>query len=170
MAEQVWQGRERLLPELTPLSDCIEIAVALGNDPAKPPVVIADVADNPGGGGRGNTAWLLKGLYEASAKDAIIGVFFDAPLAAESHGMRVGDTFQATFNRAEDDQYSESFTAEAEILHLSDGRIVGRDPGSRAGMTINLGPTAVLRVGTVRVVVISIRQQCIDLRISRNSA
>ena len=68
LAEQVWQGRERLLPELTPLSDCIEMAVALGNDPAKPPVVIADVADNPGGGGRGNTAWLLKGLYEASAK------------------------------------------------------------------------------------------------------
>ena len=162
LAEQVWQGRERLLPELTPLSDCIEMAVALGNDPAKPPVVIADVADNPGGGGRGNTAWLLKGLYEASAKDAILGVFFDAPLAAESHGMRVGDTFQATFNRAEDDQYSESFTAEAEILYLSDGRIVGRDPGSRAGMTINLGPTAVLRIGTVRVVVISIRQQCID--------
>ena len=29
-------------------------------------------------------------------------------------------------------------------------------------MTINLGPTAVLRIGTVRVVVISIRQQCID--------
>ncbi len=162
LAERVWRERERLLPTLTSLEDCIALAVAQGEDPARERIVIADVADNPGGGGRGNTAWLLKGLYEAGAKGAILGVFFDAALAAEAHEKGPGATFAACFNRDEADQYSESFTAEAEVLHLSDGRIVGRDPGSRAGMAIDLGPTAVLRIGTVTVVVISIRQQCID--------
>ena len=162
LAEMVWQGRDRLLPELTSLSSCIEMAVDLGTDTSKPPAVIADVADNPGGGGRGNTTWLLKGLYEAKANGVILGVFFDAPLATEAHTLRVGDKFDATFNRVETSQFSESFTAEAEILNLSDGKIIGRDPGSRAGMAIDLGLTAVLRIGTVCVVVISIRQQCFD--------
>jgi len=162
LAERVWQGRERLLPELTPLDDCIAMAVEHGVDQSLEQIIIADVADNPGGGGRGNTSWLLKGLYEAAAKDAILGVFFDAPLAAEAHGKGEGATFMARFNQSETDQYSESFEAEVEVLNLSNGQIVGRDPGSRAGMAIDLGPTAVLRLGTVKVVVISIRQQCID--------
>jgi microcystin degradation protein MlrC len=162
LAEQVWRERERLLPELTPLEDCIALAVAQGEDPSRERVIIADVADNPGGGGRGNTAWLLKGLYEAGAKGAILGVFFDVPLVAEAHEKGVGETFRARFNRAETDQYSESFEADAEVLHVSDGQIIGRDPGSRAGMAVDLGPTAVLRIGTVTVVVISIRQQCFD--------
>ena len=119
LAEMVWQGRDRLLPELTSLSSCIEMAVDLGMDTSKPPAVIADVADNPGGGGRGNTTWLLKGLFEAKAKGVILGVFFDAPLATEAHALRVGDKFDATFNRVETSQYSEPFTAEAEILNLS---------------------------------------------------
>ena len=162
LAEQVWRERQRFLPELTSLEDCITGATARGENPFEEKKIIADVADNPGGGGRGNTVWLLKGLYEAGAKGVIIGVFFDAPLAAEAHERGEGAVFRASFNRSETDQYSEQFEAEVKVLHVSNGRIVGREPGSRAGMAIDLGRTAVLRLGTVTVVVISIRQQCID--------
>ncbi|MEE2688258.1 MAG: M81 family metallopeptidase [Pseudomonadota bacterium] len=162
LAEHVWRGRQRLLPELTSLEDCIRGAIDRGEKQSEEKKIIADVADNPGGGGRGNTTWLLKGLYEAGAKGVIIGVFFDAALAAEAHERGEGAVFRAAFNRGEADQYSEYFEAEAEVLHISDGQIVGREPGSRAGMAIDLGPTAVLRLGSVTVVVISIRQQCID--------
>ena len=68
----------------------------------------------------------------------------------------------ARFNRAETDRNSGKFEAEVEVLYLSDGQIVGRSPGSKANMAIELGPTAVLHLGTVTVVVISIRQQCFD--------
>ena len=162
LAEQVWQGRKRLLPELTSLDDCIRGAIDRGETPSKEKKIIADVADNPGGGGRGNTIWLLKGLYEAGAKGVIIGVFFDAALAAEAHEKGEGAVFRAVFNRDETDQYSDQFEAEAEVLNVADGQIVGREPGSRSGMAIDLGRTAVLRLGSVTVVVISIRQQCID--------
>ncbi|NKB57121.1 MAG: MlrC family protein 3 [Alphaproteobacteria bacterium] len=162
LAERVWNYRERFTPNLTSLEDCIAGAVARGEDPSEPSIIIADVADNPGGGGRGNTAWLLEGLYEAKAKGVILAVFNDAALAAEAHEHGVGATFDARFNRDEADQYSNQFTAEATVLALSDGNIVGRDPGSRKNMSIDLGPTAALQVGTVTVIVISIRQQCID--------
>ena len=162
LAERVWRYRERFTPSLTTLEDSIEGAVARGVDPSLPAVIIADVADNPGGGGRGNTAWLLEGLYEAGAKGVILGVFNDAALAAEAHELGVGASFEANFNRDETDQYSKPFAAEATVLTVSDGNIVGRDPGSRKGMAINLGLTAALQIGTVTVIVISIRQQCID--------
>ncbi len=162
LAERVWNYRERFTPNLTSLEDCIAGAVARGEDHTTPSTIIADVADNPGGGGRGNTAWLLQGLYEAGAKDVILGVFNDAALAAEAHEKEVGETFEASFNRDEPDQYSNPFAAEATILALSDGKIIGRDPGSRKNMSINLGPTTALQVGAITVIVISIRQQCID--------
>ena len=162
LAEYVWQDRSRLLPTLTPLEDCIELAVAQGEDPSRERIIIADVGDNPGGGGRGNTIWLLKGLYESGARGVILGVFFDSALAAEAHDRGAGSKFMACFNREERQQDSGKFEAEVEVLHLSDGKIVGRTPGSKANMAIDLGPTAVLLLGNVTVVVISIREQCFD--------
>jgi len=162
LASRVWAARKRFLPTLTPLDECIRKAVEVGGDKSAEPVIIADVADNPGGGGRGNTTWLLRGLHEAGAEGVILGVFNDAALAAEAHSLGVGATFKAEFNRAESDQYSEPFAAEAEVLSLSDGILIGRDPGSRAGSTIDLGRSAALRVGKIEMVVISIRQQCFD--------
>jgi microcystin degradation protein MlrC len=162
LAERTWAGHERFKADLTPLVECVLMAVARGENEGEEPIIIADVADNPGGGGRGNTAWLLQGLYEAGAKGVILGVFFDAALAAEAHESGVGATFEAHFNSDEADQYSQPFAAEATVLAVSDGNIIGRDPGSRKGMAIVLGPTAALQVGTVTVIVISIRQQCID--------
>jgi microcystin degradation protein MlrC len=162
LAERVWAQHERFTPNLTSLDSCIAGALERSQDPTLPAAIIADVADNPGGGGRGNTVWLLEGLYRAGAKGVVLGVFNDAALAAEAHAKGDGATFEAHFNRAEDDRHSKQFTASATVRHLSDGKIIGRDPGSRAGMGIDLGPTAVLQVGPVTVVVISIRQQCID--------
>lgn len=162
LAEDVWKQHEYFVPDLTPLDECVARAVACGNDLSLPPVIIADVADNPGGGGRGNTTYLLKALVAAGAKGAILGVMNDAALAKEAHDKGVGATFDALFNRAESDKYSNNYSHEATVLNLSDGRFIGADPGTFANLQLDLGPTAVLQVGTVTVVVVSIREQCID--------
>ena len=162
LAEHAWAERHRFVPRLTSLDDCICRAVEVGDDVALSPILIADVADNPGGGGRGNTTWLLRGLHEAGAKDAVLGIFFDAALAAEAHALGVGETFGARFNRDEASTYSEPFEAEATVRTLSSGDLVGRPGGSVAGRTVALGPTAVLELGGVIVVVVSKRVQCFD--------
>ncbi|MCP5152847.1 MAG: M81 family metallopeptidase [Ectothiorhodospiraceae bacterium] len=162
LAARTWADRGRFVPRLTSLDECVRRAVETGDDPSRPALLIADVADNPGGGGRGNTTWLLEGLHAAGARGVALGVFNDASLAAEAHALGVGATFRARFNRDETDQYSKPFEAEARVLALGDGQIIGRSPGSRAGMAVDLGPTAALEVGTVKVVVISKRTQCID--------
>src|SRR5215470_5424045 len=55
IAELGWASRDRFRARLTPLEEAVARAVAAGRDATKPAVCLADVADNPGGGGRGNT-------------------------------------------------------------------------------------------------------------------
>jgi microcystin degradation protein MlrC len=65
ICERTWAMRERFDKPMTSLGDAVKRAVDAGANVTSPPILLADVADNPGGGGRGNTTWLLKALVEA---------------------------------------------------------------------------------------------------------
>ena len=134
---------------------------AVSRDPSLPALIFADVADNPGGGGRGNTTFLLRAFYEAGIEGALLGVFYDPDLAAEAHRAGPGARFEARFNRTESTNFSEPYTAPATVLALTDGNCVGRR-GIYAGLRLELGPCAALQVGGITVVVISHRVQCAD--------
>src|SRR5580700_7886023 len=146
-----WDNRERFVPHLTTLDDAIAKAKAASGDDALPALAFADVADNPGGGGRGNTTYLLRALVEAGVKGVLFGIFYDPPLAAEAHRYGVHYRFDAQFNRDETTQFSEPWSAPARVAALSDGECVGRR-GIYAGMSLNMGPCAALRVGGVTIV------------------
>ncbi|MBM3546185.1 MAG: M81 family metallopeptidase [Alphaproteobacteria bacterium] len=161
LAKSCWADRERYQVRLTPLEEAIRMMKELNRDKQKPPLLFADVADNPGGGARGNTTWILKAAHDAGVEDTAITPFYDEELAAEAHKLGCGTRFHARFNRSETNEFSKSFEAEAIVRNLSDGVIVGRR-GTGAGTTMNLGPTATLQVGGIRVVVISNRTQALD--------
>src|SRR5262249_41657502 len=126
IAKLGWANRARFYPRLTSLDEAVEKARAVGRDPSLPALAFADVADNPGGGGRGNTTFLLRALYEAGVEHALLGVFYDPDLAAEAHHRGVGAHFEARFNHSETTRFSERYTAPATILALTDGHCVGR--------------------------------------------
>src|SRR5271169_4807417 len=161
IAELGWANRARFYPRLTSLDDAVAKALAVGRAPSLPALAFADVADNPGGGGRGNTVFLLRAFYEAGVADALLGVFYDPDLAAEAHGQGVGARFEAQFNRSETTHFSEPYTAPATVAALTDGNCIGRR-GIYAGLRLELGPCAALRIGGITVVVISHRVQCAD--------
>ena len=161
IARKTWADRGRYVPKLTALEDATRMALECGRDATKPALLFADVADNPGGGGRGNTVWILEAFHEAGVQGALLGIFFDPALAAEAHAKGKGAKFRARFNRDETHALSGKFEADAEVLGLHDGNLVGKR-GISAGHTIALGKMALLDLGGVRVVVVSIRQQCKD--------
>jgi len=161
IAELGWANRERFYPRLTSLDEAVAKALDVGRDPSAPALVFADVADNPGGGGRGNTTFLLRAFYEAGVADALLGVFYDPDLAAEAHRHGVGAHFEARFNRSETTRFSEPYTAPVTVIALTDGHCVGRR-GIYAGLRLELGSCAALQVAGVTVVVISHRVQCAD--------
>jgi microcystin degradation protein MlrC len=156
-----WANRARFYPHLTSLDDAVAKADAVGRDPSLPALAFADVADNPGGGGRGNTVFLLRAFYEAGVRDALLGVFYDPPLAAEARRYGRHYQFDARFNREESTKFSEPWSAPARVVSLTDGDCIGRR-GIYGGMRLELGPCAALQVGGVTVVVISHRVQCAD--------
>ncbi len=155
-----WANRARFRVSLTPLDKAVEKALAAA-DPSLPALAFADVADNPGGGGRGNTVFLLRAFFEAGVEGALFGIFYDPDLAAEAHRLGVGADFDARFNRSETTKFSEPWRAPARVMALTDGNCVGRR-GIYAGMRLALGPCAALRIGGVTVVVVSHRVQCAD--------
>jgi microcystin degradation protein MlrC len=161
IAELGWANRARFYPRLTSLDEAVTKALAVGRNPSLPALAFADVADNPGGGGRGNTVFLLRAFHEAGVEDALLGVFYDPDLAAEAHRHGVAARFEAGFNRAEATAFSEPYAAPATVVALTNGFCVGRR-GIYAGMRLELGPCAALRVGGITVVVISHRVQCAD--------
>jgi microcystin degradation protein MlrC len=158
VARFVWSSRGRWVARLTPLAEAVRRARAAGQDPRAAPVLLADVADNPGGGGRGNTVWILEALHAAGVEGAVLGLFNDPELAAEAHLLGAGARFTARFNRAETHPLSHRFSAEAVVEALHDGRITGRR-GIYAGQAVDIGAAALLRIGGLRVAVASNRRQ-----------
>jgi microcystin degradation protein MlrC len=161
IAQFGWENRAHFYPKLTPLDEAVQRALAAGRDPNLPALAFADVADNPGGGGRGNTMFLLRAFVEAGVQRTLFGIIYDPDLAAEAHAHGPHYNFTARFNRAETTNFSEPWSAPARVAALSDGNCVGRR-GIYAGQRLALGPCAALAVGGITVVVVSHRLQCAD--------
>jgi microcystin degradation protein MlrC len=154
VARAAWADRARYV------ADTIDVAAAVAQARgAAQPLLFADVADNPGGGGRGNTAWMLQAFDQAAIPNVVMGVFVDPELAAEAHAQGVGAEFDAVFNRVES-EYSHRYAARAKVLRLSDGEGLGRR-GILRGRKFSLGPAALLELpgSGMRVLVGSLRRQ-----------
>jgi len=158
LADRARADRRNYQARLTSLDDAVSLSKAVAEDPARPAVILADVADNPGAGGRGNTMYVLRRLYEEGVRHVTVGMIIDPALAIEAHERGVGARFRARFNRDEGTRFSEPFEADARIERLADGDCVGRR-GLFGGRRINLGLCALLSLGGLQVVVATARQQ-----------
>jgi microcystin degradation protein MlrC len=68
IAELGWRNREQFRAGSPSLDDATQIALAAARDAALPARCFADVADNPGGGARGNTMWILEAFHKAGVR------------------------------------------------------------------------------------------------------
>lgn len=161
IARHAWSQHPRYRPQLMPLATAVERVRAVLGNPALAAVILADVADNPGGGGRGNTTWILQALLDARVAGVLMGIFNEPSLAAQAHRAGEGADFAAVFNSDEPAASATRLTVRARVLSLRDGECVGRR-GLYAGRSMDLGPCALLEVGGIKVAVVSIRTQCAD--------
>jgi microcystin degradation protein MlrC len=128
---------------------------------AKKPVIIADTQDNPGAGGDSDTTGMLRALVRNNATRAAIGVIYDPAAAKAAHAAGVGATVTLALGGKSgisgDAPYKETFVVEK----LSDGKFVAPGP-YYGGRDMDMGPSAALRIGDVRVVVSSHKAQLAD--------
>jgi microcystin degradation protein MlrC len=128
---------------------------------ANKPIVIADTQDNPGAGGDSDTTGMLRALVRNNAKRAALGVIYDPQSAKAAHAAGAGSTVTLALGGKSgipgDAPYNETFVVEK----LSDGKFVAPGP-YYGGRDMEMGPSAALRIGEVRVVVSSHKAQLAD--------
>ena len=161
LSSRTWAIREEFNRRMMGVEDAVKLAVTAGTYEDTPSILLADVADNPGGGGRGNTTYLLEALIAARARGVVLGVFNDASLADEAHTHGLGAIFSASINRDEANVFSKKLKLQAKVVALSDGELTGRR-GVIRNVKVSLGKSALLDVEGIKVVIISNRQQCMD--------
>lgn len=134
---------------------------------AKRPVVIADTQDNPGCGGSADTTGMLEALCRNDAQGAAFGALCDAQSAAAAHKAGEGSEISIALGGRSGIAGVKPFEGRFRVTRLSDGRFTTTGP-CVGGRTVDLGPTALLTVGGVNVVVTSKRMQAHDQEIFRH--
>src|SRR5246500_5456705 len=143
----------------------VRLAMELARSATKP-IIIADTQDNPGAGGDSDTTGMLRALVRNKAERAATGVIYDPESARAAHAAGVGATVKLKLGGKSgipgDAPYEETFVVET----LSDGNFIAPGPyfGGRA---MEMGPSACLRIGDVRVVVASHKSQLADQALYR---
>lgn len=158
-----WDMRNRFVRSGISIEDAVATEAACAAESKTSPRIYADVADNPGGGGRANTLHLLRAFADAGIENVIAGVFYDPALVREAHNHAVGEAFLAEFNAEEQSELSGRWRTQAVVRRLFDGAFKA-ELGCQRGERVNLGKCAVLTLcdGRIGVIVSSLRNQVLS--------
>ncbi len=162
VADDIWNRRFEVLNNYLSVDETAAIATTY--EPDKGPLVIADYADNPGAGGYGDSTELLRALIYAGVSNACFAPIVDGQLVKALHTTVVGESVQVTLGgRADPDFGGGPLAVEAELISLSDGHFIGDGPMIH-GLHGSFGPSAVIRVGGIEILVVTIPRQILDLQ------
>lgn len=130
------------------------------------PIVLADTQDNPGAGGDSNTTGMLRALVEAAVPNAAVGLIVDPDSAAQAHAAGEGQEVELALGGKSNVPGDSPYQARYLVEKLSDGRFTAPGP-FYGGANMDLGPSACLRIGGVRVVVSTNKAQMADREMFR---
>jgi microcystin degradation protein MlrC len=157
LAETAWTHRREFLHSAVP----VETAVARALAASARPVVLADIADNTGGGAGGDTTEILRELLRVGATETTVACIWDPEAAGACVAAGVGATVTLPVGGKVDPAHGAPLLLTGRVRTVSDGRFVYKGPMLR-GLAGNVGPTAALEVGGVKIVLITRRRQTLD--------
>lgn len=165
LADAIWTARRELKRKLYTIDEAIDRILA---SDAKP-FVIADVADNPGGGGTSDTTHILRRLLERGVENVAFAIMYDPESVEAAERAGVGNTVSLRLGGKLDPETSGGpVECTAYVKAITDGKYRNRDAMSR-GLLNDMGKTAVLVVDGVEVITVSNRLQPWDLEVFRAS-
>lgn len=157
LADTAWMHRHEFIHAALPVREAVAKALAA---PGKP-IVLADMADNTGGGAAGDGTEILRELVRVGARSAVVACIWDPTAVALCAKAGVGASVTLHVGGKVDDRHGAPLRVTGIVRTLSDGRFVHKGPMAR-GLPGRLGTTAVLDVNDVKVILISYRWQTLD--------
>lgn len=149
LAELAWSLRDEMIIENTPPADAVAEAIAFPEGP----VMLVDVGDNIGGGTPGDGTVLLAELIAQDAQRACMVINDpDAVQAAIAAGP--GGRIETTVGGKTDRLHGDPVPISGTVRSIHDGHWVHEGP-ENAGVPVEMGPTAVVDVGGVALVLTS---------------
>ena len=124
-------------------------------------LVLADMADNTGGGAAGDGTEILRELLRVGARSAVVACLWDPGAAQACVRAGVGARITLEVGGKIDNRHGVPLRVTGTVRTLSDGRFVHHGPMMH-GLPGRLGTTAVLDVDDVKVILISYRWQTLD--------
>jgi len=119
------------------------------------PVAVLEPSDNVFSGGVGDTPGLLKAVLDILPDiPSVFAFFWDPNLAARAHAAGLGASLKCTLGGRLGSQYGKPVSVTGEVEKLTNGSFENTGPMEK-GLSVDLGNTAVLRVGEVRIIVTS---------------
>lgn len=163
IGDWVWERRKRWYH--TPLT--VQEGLTEGLTTGRAPVILADMADNTGGGAPGDSTAVLRTFVEQDMQDALLLYMVDAEVAQQARAAGVGAKLSVEVGGKSDPRQGPPVPLEAEVIALSEGRFRYDGP-MYAGVDGDLGVSAWLRHRGVNVVVVSRRMQPLDQAFARS--
>jgi len=161
IAEKIWEARFEILNTFHTVQQAAEIA---GRYRGTQPLIIADYADNPGGGGYGDSTALLGALLAAGVEGACFGPMVDPETIQQLHRAGIGEPVRLLLGGKTDARFGGGpLDVTATLLRIADGKLIGDGP-VLGGLEFSFGPTAVVRIDGVTVLVVSEPSQMLDLQ------
>ncbi len=157
LAATAWERRREFLHEALPVREAVARALAADGRP----VILADIADNTGGGAAGDTTEILRELLRAGARQTTVACVWDPEAASACAAAGAGATITVKVGGKVDPSHGAPVLVTGRVRTLSDGRFVHKGPMFR-GLEGRLGPTAVLDVNDLKIILISLRWQTLD--------
>jgi len=146
LGNDMWGRRREFLKEITPVDVAVEKAIQAKEGP----IILADVADNPGGGAPGDSTFVLRELLMKGAKNVGVGVIKDPEAVAEAIRVGVRGTLTTRIGGKTDSFHGEPLEVTGTVRTITDGVFVNK--AGRVGLRVDVGRTAVLDVDGVEII------------------
>lgn len=159
LKDELWRTRETITIETVTAAQAIAEAQATTRPGA--PFVIADFADNPGGGGYADSTGLLRAMIEANLESAAFSALYDPESVAACEEAGADAEIELTLGGKIDPTFGAPIVVTSKVRGLYDGAFKFEGPMA-TGVPVHIGPAAVITVGGIDIVLASRRAQNYD--------
>ncbi|WP_157231427.1 M81 family metallopeptidase [Halostagnicola larsenii] len=173
LAEMVWEMHEEFVMDFPTPPEAVSEAIDYieGSTGSTDPVVLADVGDNPGGGGTADGTAVLRELIEQGADNTGVAIIRDPAVVESCIQSGVGKKVTVTLGGKTDDRHGEPIVdLDGYVKTITDGKFLNYGPKS-TGAKNDMGRTVLLECqqkNDVQIIVTEKRLQPADTEIWRH--
>ena len=148
LGEKMWTMREQFLKPLTPIEEAVTRAIQAPEGP----IVLADVADNPGGGAPGDGTEILRELLKQGAKNVGFACIKDPEAVEKAIEAGVKGRLRMEIGAKTDGYHGKPLMIDGTVKTITDGRFISK--AMAVGVLVDVGRTAVVDVDGIEVILV----------------